>query len=40
LVEGGGPLLAWAAAVFYTIVHVVLAGWLFARFRSRIAFWV
>ena len=40
LVEGGGPLLAWVAAVFYTIVHVVLAGLLFARFRARIAFWV
>jgi lipopolysaccharide transport system permease protein len=40
LVEGGGPLLAWVAAVFYTTLHVVLAGLLFARFRSRIAFWV
>jgi lipopolysaccharide transport system permease protein len=40
LVEGGGPLLAWVAAVFYSIAHVVLAGLLFARFRSRIAFWV
>jgi lipopolysaccharide transport system permease protein len=40
LVEGGGPPLAWIAAVFYTTIHVVLAGLLFARFRSRIAFWV
>lgn len=40
LVEGGGPLLAWVAAVFYTVLHVVLAGLLFVRFRSRIAFWV
>ena len=40
LVEGGGPPLAWVAAVFYTTIHVVLAGLLFARFRSRIAFWV
>jgi lipopolysaccharide transport system permease protein len=40
LVEGGGPLLAWVAAVFFNTVHVVLAGLLFARFRSRIAFWV
>jgi lipopolysaccharide transport system permease protein len=40
LVEGGGPLVAWISAVFYTIIHVVLAGLLFARYRSRIAFWV
>jgi lipopolysaccharide transport system permease protein len=40
LLEGGGPLLAWLAAIFYTGVHVVLASFLFARFRSRIAFWV
>ena len=38
--EGGGPPLAWLAAIFYTTLHVVLAGFLFARFRSRIAFWV
>ena len=40
LLEGGGPPLAWLAAIFYTTLHVVLAGFLFARFRSRIAFWV
>jgi lipopolysaccharide transport system permease protein len=40
LLEGGGPPLAWLAAIFYTALHVVLAGFLFARFRSRIAFWV
>ncbi len=40
LVEGGGPLLAWVAAVLYTMANVVLASVLFARFRSRIAFWV
>ena len=40
LLEGGGPPLAWLAAIFYTPLHVVLAGFLFARFRSRIAFWV
>jgi lipopolysaccharide transport system permease protein len=40
LVEGGGPPVAWVAAIFYTALHVVLAGLLFARFRSRIAFWV
>jgi lipopolysaccharide transport system permease protein len=40
LVEGGGPLLAWVAAVLYTMANVVLAGALFARFRARIAFWV
>ena len=40
LVEGGGPLLAWVAAVLYTALHLGVAGLLFARFRSRIAFWV
>jgi lipopolysaccharide transport system permease protein len=40
LLEGGGPPLAWLAAIFYTTLHVVLAGFFFARFRSRIAFWV
>lgn len=40
LVEGGGPLLAWVAALFYTTLNVVLAGVIFARFRARIAFWV
>jgi len=40
LLEGGGPPLAWLAAIFYTAVNVVLAGVLFTRFRSRIAFWV
>jgi lipopolysaccharide transport system permease protein len=40
LVEGGGPLIAWVAAVLYTMANVVLASVLFARFRSRIAFWV
>ncbi|MFN8984531.1 MAG: ABC transporter permease [Alphaproteobacteria bacterium] len=40
LVEGGGPLLAWVSAIFYTILNVALASVLFARFRARIAFWV
>ena len=40
LVEGGGPWLAWVAALVYTILNVMLAGMLFARFRARIAFWV
>ena len=40
LLEGGGTWLAWLAAIFYTAVHVVLTGFLFTRFRSRIAFWV
>jgi lipopolysaccharide transport system permease protein len=40
LLEGGGPPLAWLAAIIYTALHVVLAGFLFVRFRSRIAFWV
>ncbi len=40
LVEGGGAWLAWAAAVFFTAVNCTVAFAFFARFRSRIAFWV
>lgn len=40
LVEGGGPLLAWVAAVFYTLAMVAAAALFFVRFRGRVAFWV
>ncbi|MGG5811561.1 ABC transporter permease [Falsiroseomonas sp. CW058] len=40
LVEGGGPLLAWAAALGYTAALCALAAVFFVRYRGRIAFWV
>lgn len=40
LVEGGGPGLAWVAAIGFTVVNCVVAFVFFTRFRSRIAFWV
>ena len=40
LVEGGGPWLAWVAALAYTAVHVGVAIAFFVRFRGRVAFWV
>ena len=40
LVEGGGPMLAWIAAVTYTVLLVAIAGAFFVRFRGRVAFWV
>lgn len=40
LVEGGGPLIAWIAALFYTAALLVLALAFFIRYRGRIAFWV
>lgn len=40
LIEGGGPLTAWAAALLYTALGLSLAAALFARFRRRIPFWV
>lgn len=40
LVGGGGAPLAWAAAAAITALHVAAAAAFFARFRSRIAFWV
>jgi lipopolysaccharide transport system permease protein len=40
LVEGGGPLSAWIAALFYTAAMVVVAVGFFVRYRGRIAFWV
>lgn len=40
LVEGGAPLIVWAAAVTYTSLVCSLAFVMFVRFRGRIAFWV
>ncbi len=40
LVEGGGPGLAWLAAIVFTLANCGLAAVFFVRFRSRIAFWV
>jgi len=40
LAEGGGPLLAWAAALLYTGALCTLAAVFFVRYRGRIAFWV
>ena len=40
LVEGGGPPLAWLAAILYTLATVTMAAAFFVRFRSRVAFWV
>ena len=40
LVEGGGPLSAWIAALIYTAALVSLALAFFVRYRGRIAFWV
>ncbi|WP_372621830.1 ABC transporter permease [Falsiroseomonas sp.] len=40
LVEGGGPLAAWLAALLYTALLVVAAAAFFVRFRGRIAYWV
>ncbi|WP_426955215.1 ABC transporter permease [Muricoccus radiodurans] len=40
LLEGGGPPLAWVAAVLYTAVLGTVAIAFFMRFRGRLAFWV
>lgn len=40
LVEGGGPLAAWAAALAYTALLSGTAFAFFVRFRGRIAYWV
>ncbi len=39
LIEGGGALAAWLAAVFYTVLLVSFAAVFFIRFRGRVAFW-
>lgn len=40
LVEGGGSLTTWLAALLYTGVLGGIATAFFIRFRSRVAFWV
>jgi lipopolysaccharide transport system permease protein len=40
LVEGGGPPLAWVAALAYTAVLLGVACLFFIRFRGRVAYWV
>lgn len=40
LVEGGGGILAWIAAIVFTALHCAIAFTFFVRFRGRIAFWV
>lgn len=40
LVEGGGTVTTWLAAVVYTALMSALAFGFFVRFRSRMAFWV
>ena len=40
LVEGGGSLLVWVAALAYTGVMLGVSFAFFVRFRSRVAFWV
>ncbi|KAA2213967.1 ABC transporter permease [Teichococcus oryzae] len=40
LIEGGGSLAVWLAALGYTIVHCTVGFVFFVRFRGRVAFWV
>ncbi|HZF77474.1 MAG TPA: ABC transporter permease [Acetobacteraceae bacterium] len=40
LLEGGAPLVVWAAALVYTAATGAVGFAFFVRFRSRIAFWV
>ena len=40
LVEGGGSLVVWAAATFYTAALMAVAFAFFVRFRGRVAFWI
>lgn len=40
LVEGGGPPLAWVAAILYTLLALAISAAFFVRFRGRVAFWV
>ncbi len=40
LVEGGGALSAWIAALIYTALSVTVSIGFFVRFRGRVAFWV
>jgi lipopolysaccharide transport system permease protein len=40
LLEGGGTLWAWLAALLWTAAHGAVAFAFFVRFRGRVAFWV
>ncbi|MBI0433316.1 ABC transporter permease [Roseomonas sp. KE0001] len=40
LVEGGGTLMTWVAALIYSSVLAAIALVFFVRFRNRVAFWV
>jgi lipopolysaccharide transport system permease protein len=40
LIDGGGTLIAWVAALSYTFINLALAATFLVRFRSRVAFWV
>ncbi|EFH09371.1 ABC transporter permease [Pseudoroseomonas cervicalis] len=40
LIEGGGSLLVWLAAIGYSAVLAGVALFFFVRFRNRVAFWV
>ncbi|MDQ1081399.1 ABC transporter permease [Pseudoroseomonas cervicalis] len=40
LIEGGGSLTVWLAAIGYSAVLGVVALVFFIRFRNRVAFWV
>lgn len=40
LLEDGGSLAVWLAALGWTALHVAVALGFFVRFRGRVAFWV
>jgi lipopolysaccharide transport system permease protein len=40
LIEGGGSLVAWGAALVYSALLCTGSLLFFARFRNRVAFWV
>ncbi|WP_419899858.1 ABC transporter permease [Roseomonas sp. USHLN139] len=40
LIEGGGSLLTWVAALAYSGILLAVALVFFIRFRNRVAFWV
>ncbi|WBV42771.1 ABC transporter permease [Pseudoroseomonas cervicalis] len=40
LIEGGGALTVWLAAIGYSAALAGLALFFFVRFRNRVAFWV
>ena len=40
LLEGGGGVVVWVAALLWTAAHAAIAFAFFVRFRGRVAFWV